>query len=131
MTRIGIVFILILSLTGCATPIAKEAQIEELRMRIATLERELQTKDKEIRALEEELYEKGIKERREQKKISRPTPRRIQRALMNAGFFKGPINGKIGPQTKRAIKEFQKAHGLKADGIVGKRTWEKLSKYLD
>ncbi|MEM7817114.1 MAG: peptidoglycan-binding domain-containing protein [Candidatus Aenigmatarchaeota archaeon] len=54
----------------------------------------------------------------------------MQRALRNAGFYKGPIDGKIGPQTKNAIKEFQKANGLVPDGVVGRRTWEKLSKYL-
>lgn len=56
--------------------------------------------------------------------------KRIQSALQKAGFYKGKIDGKIGPQTKRAIKAFQRVNGLKANGIVGKRTAEKLNKYL-
>jgi peptidoglycan hydrolase-like protein with peptidoglycan-binding domain len=56
--------------------------------------------------------------------------KQIQKALKSAGFYQGPIDGKIGPKTKEAIIKFQKAKGLKADGIVGKRTSAELNKYL-
>jgi murein L,D-transpeptidase YcbB/YkuD len=39
--------------------------------------------------------------------------------LNNKGYF--------GPATKEAVQEFQKNRGLEADGIVGKKTWEKLT----
>ncbi|MBI3996837.1 MAG: peptidoglycan-binding protein [Candidatus Omnitrophica bacterium] len=55
----------------------------------------------------------------------------IQRALKNAGFYQGTVDGKLGPATKEAIKEFQRVHGLKDDGIVGKQTWAKLNTYAD
>jgi peptidoglycan hydrolase-like protein with peptidoglycan-binding domain len=54
----------------------------------------------------------------------------IQAALKAANFYTGSIDGKIGPKTKKAIIEFQKAHGLKADGRVGPKTWAELEKYL-
>ena len=54
----------------------------------------------------------------------------IQTALKNAGFYTGSIDGKIGPKTKKAVEEFQKAKGLKADGTVGPKTWIELEKYL-
>ncbi len=54
----------------------------------------------------------------------------IQRALKAAGFYAGAIDGKIGPRTKKAIGEFQKAKGLKVDGKVGPKTWAELEKYL-
>jgi peptidoglycan hydrolase-like protein with peptidoglycan-binding domain len=54
----------------------------------------------------------------------------IQLALAKAGFYTGAIDGKIGPKTKKAIVDFQKANGLKADGKVGPRTWAALEKYL-
>lgn len=55
--------------------------------------------------------------------------RDIQACLKNAGFYNGKIDGIKGRQTRRAIKEFQKTHSLRADGIVGPKTWELLSKY--
>lgn len=37
-------------------------------------------------------------------------------------------DGKFGSLTEEAVKAFQKANGLKPDGIVGEKTWEKLPK---
>lgn len=37
-------------------------------------------------------------------------------------------DGIFGIVTEEAVKVFQKANGLKADGIVGEKTWEKLLK---
>ena len=54
----------------------------------------------------------------------------IQTALKNAGLYTGPIDGKLGPKTKKAIEEFQTSKGLKADGKVGPKTWTALEKYL-
>ena len=54
----------------------------------------------------------------------------IQMALKNAGFYTGAIDGKIGPKSKQAILDFQKANGLKVDGKVGPKTWAALEKYL-
>ncbi|MBU4304637.1 MAG: peptidoglycan-binding protein [Candidatus Omnitrophica bacterium] len=55
--------------------------------------------------------------------------KKIQRMLKNAGFYKGNIDGKNGLQTKNAVKEFQKAKGLEADGVVGTKTWNELNNY--
>jgi peptidoglycan hydrolase-like protein with peptidoglycan-binding domain len=38
-----------------------------------------------------------------------------------------PVDGMFGPRTKRAVKEYQAAHGLPVDGWVGPRTWAKLA----
>lgn len=56
--------------------------------------------------------------------------REVQRALARAGFNPGKADGVAGPQTVRAIKQFQAAEGLKPDGVVGARTWSSLSKHL-
>ena len=58
------------------------------------------------------------------------SPEKIQRALKSAGVYTGPVDGKIGAGTKAAIVEFQKSHGLKADGVLGKKTWEELKVFL-
>ena len=50
----------------------------------------------------------------------------IQEKLVDAGY-NIKIDGIIGPQTKKAIKAFQKEKGLKVDGIVGKNTTTALT----
>lgn len=54
----------------------------------------------------------------------------IQQALKNAGYYDGKIDGVKGKGTRKAIKDFQRANGLKADGVVGRRTWDLLSNHL-
>jgi peptidoglycan hydrolase-like protein with peptidoglycan-binding domain len=61
---------------------------------------------------------------------SRPNIKQIQIALKNAGLEPGPIDGRMGRQTREAIRAFQRAHNLPADGKVGKLTWNLLSEYL-
>ncbi len=53
----------------------------------------------------------------------------IQQALKNSGHYDGALDGKIGPGTRSAIREFQRDSGLKPDGIVGRNTWQKLKAY--
>ena len=55
----------------------------------------------------------------------------IQKALTEAGFYKGAIDGIIGAKTRAAIRSFQEEHGLSVDGMVGPKTWEKLKAYLE
>ena len=40
-----------------------------------------------------------------------------------------PDDGLFFNQTRRAVKKFQKAHGLKPDGVVGPLTWKALLAY--
>ena len=51
---------------------------------------------------------------------------RIQKALKDAGFYQGEADGVFGGQTEAAVKKFQAAAGLGADGMVGPATWSKL-----
>ena len=44
--------------------------------------------------------------------------RGLQRALRRRGYAPGPVDGLFGPNTAAAVRRFQKAHGLKVDGIV-------------
>ena len=63
--------------------------------------------------------------------VLKPTTVVVQQALKNAGFYQGPLDGKRGPQTREAVRQFQRTHGLSEDGAVGKQTWAKLSAYAD
>ena len=55
----------------------------------------------------------------------------IQQALTNAGYQPGPVDGKMGPKTKKAVRDFQEANNLTVDGVVGSKTWAKLKVYLE
>ena len=132
--RVLIAIFLAIFLTGCATTRkGQDIQTQQLKARINSLEEELQRKDEEISSLENELTRLSSSKQRAGTQDVAPlrlSAKQIETALKNSGFYKGQIDGKLGPQTKEAIKAFQKANGLKADGIVGKRTAEKLGKYL-
>jgi peptidoglycan hydrolase-like protein with peptidoglycan-binding domain len=52
----------------------------------------------------------------------------LQRLLNITKDYLGAIDGDFGSGTKAAVQAFQKRSGLVADGIVGDRTWNALSK---
>ncbi len=88
---------------------------------------------KEILESKKNYALKSTKEARQKdssKAEFRPTTKEVQTALKNAGFDPGSFDGKIGPRTRQAIKDFQKSKGLVPDGVVGPKTWANLSKHL-
>ena len=56
----------------------------------------------------------------------------LQKTLISKGFSCGSCgaDGDFGSATEKAVKAFQKAAGLTADGIVGAKTWEALESNL-
>lgn len=146
MQKMPFVFFLFLAMvvlsSGCATaPKQSDLEMQGLRNQMVALEAQVQQKDQEIVSLRDALSrvteEKSIalKQGRETTYApevkSRPTMKQIQLALRNAGYDPGPIDGKKGRKTKEAVRAFQKANGLRADGYVGKKTWAALREYLE
>ena len=139
---------IIASIAGCSTVPKKkyEQEMGGVKAKVETLETRVEgveTKQAEVERATSEQGQaledlKAHKERVIQTNISTRTKvssktkegvKDIQACLKNAGFYNGKIDGVKGRSTKKAIKEFQKANGLKADGRVGPKTWELLNKY--
>ncbi|HHV78897.1 MAG TPA: glycoside hydrolase [Firmicutes bacterium] len=56
------------------------------------------------------------------------TVRSVQYSLSKLGYYFGPVDGKFGPATNAAVIKFQKASGLKPDGLVGNATLQALQR---
>ena len=57
-----------------------------------------------------------------------PAVKTVQSRLGALGYECGPADGIFGRKTRWAVRRFQKARGLKVDGIVGTGTWDALMK---
>ncbi len=47
--------------------------------------------------------------------------------LRDGGFYKGPLDGILGPDTKRALGQFQQNNGLGRTASLDAQTWEALT----
>jgi peptidoglycan hydrolase-like protein with peptidoglycan-binding domain len=147
---LGTIFLAVLS--GCATTGPKSPH-EQLQSRVTDLEKKVEEKDSEIVDLQYQVKDLSSKvsdkspassESSDEESTSRVAVKAgsdeiirvnapvedVQKALKNAGFYSGKIDGKAGAGTKTAIVAFQKSHHLAADGVLGKKTWKLLKSYL-
>ena len=146
----GLAFIV--GMAGCASTQNKTSQ-DQVQTRVVDLEKKLEEKDAEIVDLQYAV--KDLSSRVDASKASAvaeppmaagsadaaknsandiirvaAAPEKVQAALKAAGVYNGKVDGRIGPATKAAVVEFQKSQGLKADGVVGRKTWDALKTYL-
>jgi len=56
--------------------------------------------------------------------------KQLQQVLVRLGYSPGTIDGRYGPSTAAAVRRFQQAHGLVADGIAGSATLAALKAAL-
>ena len=143
-----------LLLTGCITTQGSKTSTDQLQIRVADLEKKVEERDSEIVDLKYQVKDlatraEGQSDSSDAEATSHKSSAMIdqsgssdgvikvsasvsdvQKALKNAGFYKGTVDGKIGQQTKKAIESFQRQHNLTADGVIGRRTWEELKVYL-
>ena len=55
----------------------------------------------------------------------------LQEALLLEGYYQGTPDGRFGPGTVKAVKQYQQAHRIKADGVVGWQTHNLLQTPAD
>jgi peptidoglycan hydrolase-like protein with peptidoglycan-binding domain len=150
------VFALVLS--GCATT-SKTSPVNQLQVQVTEMQQRMEDQEKEIVDLKYEVKEMSGKVADQDADTSSNTysrassvvtvepvksesrafdiikvgvsGRELQKALKGAGVYDGKVDGKVGSRTKAAVVEFQKAHSLKADGVVGQKTWNELKAYLN
>ena len=137
---LSLLVVFAVSLAGCAsmsTVKQKDLEIQGLRNQVSVLEAQTQSKDQEINNLKEALNKAAeqfnvetSKEKVRLKVKPHPSIKDIQTALKNAGLYQGKIDGRIGQQTREALKAFQRAHNLKVNGRASKKTWAVLNEYL-
>ena len=136
----------VMFISGCAT--SKQAvNAEQLQLRVGELERELAEREDEIADLQDELDHATSQARRREEiteEVLATTSKKksdvirvgasvgqVQIALKKAGYYSGAIDSKLGDGTKKAIVQFQQDNSLKADGVIGRQTWDKLKTYLE
>lgn len=52
----------------------------------------------------------------------------LQQILNNSFYYSLKVDGDFGSSTEAAVKDLQKQRGLTADGVVGSKTWDVLSR---
>jgi cell division septum initiation protein DivIVA len=139
------VMLFLFSLSGCLTARKQSAIVEsqEVKNQVSVLEAQIQSKDEEINSLREALTKAQSEAKPEatqegsskKNKIigeekSRPSGKHVQMALKNAGYNPGRSDGKLGKQSREALRAFQKANNLKETGKADKETWDLLKEYL-
>lgn len=55
----------------------------------------------------------------------------LQENLTRLGYYYGDVTGNYGTKTRAAVRSFQKAEGLTADGIAGKKTFAAVQAEVD
>ena len=50
----------------------------------------------------------------------------VQNALARRGYYRGSIDGEIGPQSRQAIARYQADHGLRATGVISSSLLQSL-----
>jgi peptidoglycan hydrolase-like protein with peptidoglycan-binding domain len=57
---------------------------------------------------------------------ARARMRQVQERLRAAGFPPGPLDGRLGPQTRAALRQYQQHKGLGVTGSLDRQTLETL-----
>ncbi len=129
-----------LAIAGCATTgggAASDvrAQVGTLQTQVAALTSQVEELRSRQRTIEDRTWDQGMKVTPAAESPTKRgrvvlTAKEIQLALHRAGYYHGALDGHLGPKTRVAIKAFQSANSLVADGVAGTKTMIALQAYL-
>ncbi len=154
MSFMGLTLVMV-ALTGCASKKTTNKQINALQAQVGVLTDEVIRLDDSLQTTRTALQDEENRRNDLNSQLSQSNARigslkeeesvikgiyrtpsgfelpsaSIQKALKNAGYYQGAVDGKIGPATRKAVEAFQRDNGLGADGVVGRKTWNKLKVY--
>ena len=131
--RLVVVFIFAFSLAGCLQKSPSETSSNPSE-EMENLTSQAQEASPEVQEEEVSLEEKDIASEPQVSSnvtAEKPAVEDIQKALKSANLYQGKIDGIMGPNTKKAIEDFQVQNSLKVDAKVGPKTWQKLKPFLN
>lgn len=128
----------LIATTGCVSRGRYESEIGNLQGQLSQTEAALRTQEEKSKALEAQISPKRSDvpvEPYHGSTYRTPTGFElpavdIQKGLKGAGYYSGAIDGKMGPDSREALRNFQRDNGLTPDGVCGDQTWNKLKTYL-
>lgn len=129
---------LLIATTGCVSKGRYQSEVNTLQRQLVQTEAALRAQEEKSKALEAQISGKKSSVAAEPylgSTYRTPTGFElpavdIQKGLKGAGYYSGAINGKIGPDSREALRNFQRDNGLTPDGVCGRQTWNKLKTYL-
>lgn len=61
---------------------------------------------------------------------AKPTVSNIQMGLQRLGYDPGPADGRLGPRTQAAIREYERDNGLLVDGQASPALWDHIRSHM-
>ena len=135
---------LLVASTGCVSKSSHQREVGALQGQVSQMDAALKAQQEQTQALQGELESlRGSRRAHAESGVAFTgamyrTPSGfelpatdIQKALKGAGYYSGTVDGKIGPDSREAIRNFQRDNAFSADGVCGKQTWTKLKTYIN
>lgn len=87
--------------------------------------------DRNAKAVQDHPQKDQEKGPSEAPKFTKAQITKVQKALRRYDYYDGPLDGKLGPELRQAIKEFQDDEGLDVTGDLDEETYKRILMLLE